>query len=879
MLVENRIREAINDARRLSTEAVQKLELQALGQQNELAVTIVSGSCGGTGSGCFLDVAGMVRRIAAEAGIPGVSIRALVVMPTFFVDIARRLSPSLMARYKANGYAFFKELHHFCLKPEDFPSALMEALALKAKKALPVGSYRPADYIYLIDNDISGTLLESDRAAYDLSADALFQIAATQAGDNAARVEVNEVPLLLENETAGRKRCFSSLGLSYIVCPARSISRLVVAQYLDRILLTRFLAIDKAIEAKAQEEARRLLDVESETFDPVVASRRLTRACEANKSGLPTKAKLLEDRNGPYQAMQQGQIRVSNLISRVTSLVTEELTASKDERAERLRTRIDRLIDCGGGAGGVAFARSVLEALRTGARASGTTQASGGEVPGKKPDIDPATRLSASLNVVQKLTQDHFPNVLQGRAIGKNLDQFSSSLTDWYALEMRRLSKQCTDGIGNDILLAVDEGIGRCDSLVVRLTAVSNLLRSQWSKYDPAVDEGLVLPTTQFIPGNAEALAKEIVERMSPEIDEDSKQLMSQIAAGSLFSKIVASDARSSNASAASGVRKGEQDPTGVLLALLIEWVCNKPEIQSLLKKTIKEAALDHGKKRFQTEVLNNLLKLADPTWSYRADKVADYANNPAFPVSDLSVSDDMQELLDGQPILRTIAGEPSPSLNVQRMQLLRAEHALPLHAMVSMPELAGAYTAWGQGGRGNMPVHVDRTWEEDRSKLVDVMPGATIEERLETLFFALGLFTQWLISDSGQGALADGLVKGHQAGRGYVWQVGGGNRFRAVLVKMTDKNELKRVGERTLNASGKGGRTEALMSFNEECRESMILIWEQIERKFDWRNLKALLDDYCLNLQRQRETAVNPDFKRQLELEEKVVQGLISDK
>ena len=68
-------------------------------------------------------------------------------------------------------------------------------------------------------------------------------------------------------------------------------------------------------------------------------------------------------------------------------------------------------------------------------------------------------------------------------------------------------------------------------------------------------------------------------------------------------------------------------------------------------------------------------------------------------------------------------------------------------------------------------------------------------------------------------------------------------------------------------------------MSFNEECRESMILIWEQIERKFDWRNLKALLDDYCLNLQRQRETAVNPDFKRQLELEEKVVQGLISDK
>lgn len=107
------------------------------GGSKQPRIYIISGSCGGTGSGVFLDILYMINELyksSIATTTDSVDIRPVIVMPQTFIDELQE-TDILNTNYKLNSYAFFNEInavvrdywntendtqfHHFYLKHPD----------------------------------------------------------------------------------------------------------------------------------------------------------------------------------------------------------------------------------------------------------------------------------------------------------------------------------------------------------------------------------------------------------------------------------------------------------------------------------------------------------------------------------------------------------------------------------------------------------------------------------------------------------------------------------------------------------------------------------------------------------------------------------------
>jgi hypothetical protein len=156
--VEQRIRDKIDRA--LDAD-VHTRAVRIKPEPRPIRVFLVTSSCGGTGSGTFLDVAMLISRIVRDRGaVP--DMQAFVYLPFPFIEANAQIDPALEPFYQHNAWAFFEELNYFIDNPERMPEHVLDPHRRLNDPARPAGDYGLDIFrtVYLIGNHVPpvGTL-------------------------------------------------------------------------------------------------------------------------------------------------------------------------------------------------------------------------------------------------------------------------------------------------------------------------------------------------------------------------------------------------------------------------------------------------------------------------------------------------------------------------------------------------------------------------------------------------------------------------------------------------------------------------------------------------------------------------------------------------
>lgn len=254
--VERRVRQAVNDA--LAAEAA--LQHGMALQPGRLArAFLVSGTCGGTGSGIFFDVLHILDRILYGNAVLAPQVSALLTLPDFHAEIYRvNRMTTLVPFYEANGWAFFAELKHLLRTPAEFNQFVMDASSRGWQAAVGHGlpeDAHPLHQVFLFDRHIPGVgdhdvRKPSDYYAY--VARAAFQLLASIMPGAARPRGVGDADSLVARATNGAAaglrdlqevpRIFSAVGYADVRYPTREIATLAGGRFVRALLRSRLLA-------------------------------------------------------------------------------------------------------------------------------------------------------------------------------------------------------------------------------------------------------------------------------------------------------------------------------------------------------------------------------------------------------------------------------------------------------------------------------------------------------------------------------------------------------------------------------------------------------------------------------------------------------------
>lgn len=205
-----------------------------------LRVFVVSGTCGGTGSGIFFDVLYMVNRIVHSHPEWRPEVHAVLMLPDYHINLHSVTNPRLVPYYKANGWAFFSELKYILKNPEEFNRMAMDRMRAKREavegRGIPRGR-QPLEFVWLFDAVIPGfgtqpTSNPSDFYAYMAKA-FYHQLATTfvrkegedsdqKGADVEARLS-NVLSTMRQVDRQGVPKVFCSVGYSEIRYPSLMI--------------------------------------------------------------------------------------------------------------------------------------------------------------------------------------------------------------------------------------------------------------------------------------------------------------------------------------------------------------------------------------------------------------------------------------------------------------------------------------------------------------------------------------------------------------------------------------------------------------------------------------------------------------------------------
>lgn len=196
-------------------------------------IYIVSGTCGGTGSGAFLDANLMAFEETKRAFANTPRLTAMVVLPDFYIAV----DSSNAQVFNANAFAFFEELEYFQKYPEAFRKSCMCPRRYKANG----GAQFPADWhpgrpIVVLDQHVSSDDSISDPSDFH---DYLGQIAfhhylvGVWETSNQGFQNLHQ---LVSRERDGRKTYFSTAGLRRKAYPADIVRDYIISRYIVRLL-------------------------------------------------------------------------------------------------------------------------------------------------------------------------------------------------------------------------------------------------------------------------------------------------------------------------------------------------------------------------------------------------------------------------------------------------------------------------------------------------------------------------------------------------------------------------------------------------------------------------------------------------------------------
>lgn len=172
-------------------------------------VFIVCSLCGGTGSGTFLDMAYLIRRLIEHSGIRQeyCYVNGILVLPQAFTMVA---SDAIMA----NAYAALRELNHYTMEG-NFRATYPDGMQVNIHN-------RPFNICYLVDAvNENGKMLTGLEDLSPMIAESIFLQIGSQVGQ--ATQSVFDNVKSLDGLDNGEPTAFSSLGTASLVFPAKRI--------------------------------------------------------------------------------------------------------------------------------------------------------------------------------------------------------------------------------------------------------------------------------------------------------------------------------------------------------------------------------------------------------------------------------------------------------------------------------------------------------------------------------------------------------------------------------------------------------------------------------------------------------------------------------
>lgn len=853
--VEQALRNAVNQALALNEQAINDGILPPLGP-DQLSVYVISGTCGGTGSGMFLDLMTMVRRVLKSLGEGGIEWSALLVMPTFYKHAGLSVSPLLREARSANGYAFLRELQHFRHYPDQWPDYVMDAERQKQVGAdEEADADVPASRIYLMDNEVAGYVLTDLKDIFHIAADGLFQFLTRPVGAKQVDMDV-----ALNNEYRGRICAFSSLGVSYIIYPRQTIARCAGTSILRSLIETELVRPITDVERQsALERAKKIFEDRAPLLDVSVVRQELQRTATSLRQQVPSASMVREEarkhakpaKKSAMDAALERTIKAARQASQgIQKVMADRKAAAPEELEAVLKEEMAQL----SGSRSVEFVREVLTQLKRLVEAK-TVQISPGN---GQPDVAKERAKSAGqlIERVKQLETDFIPDALQGKHFEKLIDDFAKALIGVFDAEVTaEASTQALDYRDRVLLPALNEAISRCDNAMSALQTLRNQADTVSKETDPVFDEHNVSITTQYLPrGGVNEAVRTVVEDV-----QNNKQLWpsfaAQLRAGAYLWRLGDPN---------EDVR---QDVLVDLASKLPAWLCSLPEMDTVLKQSLAEVIRrEMSADAFRGGPISEALKLADPTWRVNKNMVGGDLQPATFVLPGLP-SEFPDEYLP-----QHLAGQKSSAVTLpsHRIMLLQCEEGLPIHVLGGVEDLKHSYDKWKQQRSwSTQPPHVENEWIKDPTKLEDVFP---MEQSALAEYFALGLFTHWLVTE-----------KQHDAARKIIarWTKGviyerTPNQFYVAQLKES-KGQLVVEGERQLNQEG--GRAAAMQNFTQQDEGNVRLFMKKLSDAVGAETVRSLIQEYSdtvLAPKTMPDARVAENLKQQLKNELEALQPLM---
>ncbi len=815
---QNNVRTAVSNAIRravaVDEQAVQDGKLPPFGGGASLQVHVISGSCGGTGSGMLLDFLTIIRQELENNTQSDSQLSAVVVMPTFYRSLGQNVNPTLMRARGANGYAFLRELQHFYHHPEQWPQHSVVGVA-------GGGAVVPAETCYLMDDEIAERVLPDLDSIYDLTADAILQKLVSPVA--AREVDNNEHNVALDRD---RTRAFSSMGLSYVVYPRKTIARCAGASFLRDLLDLRLQPGLTEEEAKAgRAAADNLFRNYAHYFNAEEVARQLASAANPLAGQLPTDASVLEDARRPdatkprlAQAMQKAE-RKSNT---VRDQALDAMRAASRAHIEKTRTAL--LAELEQECVSMICDKSVEYALSVVRRLTELVQGISPSAPvGPERGSSISSDIEQSVDYVTqvtKLEQNWVPDSWERRKFAPLVTKFVRRLTDRFAAEVAENSaKIARQYVRETVLPVLREIEQRLPLLMERLTVLRNELDAVANDLSADTDEYSTPITTQYLPtGGIPAAVKQCLDSFEATKTSLARSLFDHLSADRVLWSL------------------GSQDASGSVTRVAdkaVEWVCQQPKLSAIVRRNLADVIeQDVGADRFLHEVLPNAFTLADPTWRVDRNRVGADLEQDRNTLSNWPKGFP-RELLDANQLGPQAANEGT--LEPHKMLILRLEHGLPLHCLAGMSALKEDYNCHLRSSRGRKePPHLCQDWARNPDLLEDILPAA--REALDESF-ALGAFTDWLVCTR---KLPDATNLIRQWEHGIIYERTPNQYYLAVLV--AQGNVLRVREERQLGA----GRNRAAESFTHDDAAQVNAFMERLTNAIGADKVCDLVVQYC---------------------------------
>jgi len=671
---------------------------------------------------------------------------------------------------------------------------------------------------------------------------------------------MTNVDAALNGRKDGKATAFSSLGVAYVIYPAKTITRCAAAGYLRDLIYDRFTrSLTEEDRQQAGKQAQELFDNHASLLNAAEVARILNQQPSQLSRNIP-QAKGIEDqvgthrgrkRLGYYDVMEDAQKTANTLLEQGLALVDNLYQDQMQKGLSKVDDLIRRELNTCTGSDCLYYAQQVFRELKH--------LVSDAEPPSVGRGIASGSVEEESKKQVQRLESDWIPNRLQQRQMKNNLRNFAEALKNRFNAEVTARAAERAREYRGVVVSKLEDAIARCDRAHRALRLVGDALDDQADEYDPTGDEQYLVATTQLVPaGGIPGAAEELQRKLGPNLAEDARQLLLRLAEDEVLWALSAPDEDS------------RQTARRTVVERLVEWALGQSLLTDRLQKAVHEVGEESlGAEDFKNRVLANMLRLSDPTWELNLTAAV---MNPGDTISihSLARPDGLNSQLLPTALANQVQGNAAKPLDDRRIMVLQSEHAAPLHAVVGMDVLRGTYQQWvNNPDRAGDPAHLSREWNQG-ARLVSLFPEVTVS--METARgFALGNFTEWLVRQK-KHPKAQALVENWKE-HGIIYRRGP-VQFHVALLEDAGEGRLRRIGDKRLNE--KGTRAVAMENFDAPCQSSVNLYIDRLNQVIAWDEMKVLLYEYTNELQEQIDKATVTPLINQLSGERETIVGYL---